>query len=56
MTNAEKIRTMSDEELAKTIAEKIECTQCPFNDDEEKCGSVTCPELFLKWVQSEVEE
>lgn len=55
-TNADRIRSMSDEELAKLIAEKIECTECPFNGDEEKCGNVGCSELVVEWLQSEVEE
>ncbi len=55
-TNADRIHSMSDEELAKEIAEKIECSECPFNGDEDKCGNVGCSELFLEWLQSEVEE
>ena len=53
-TRADRIRAMSDEELAKVIAEKIECTECPFVGDEEKCGNVGCSDLFLDWLQSEV--
>lgn len=54
-TNFDRIHSMSVEELAKEIAEKIECTECPFNGDEEKCGNIGCSELFLGWLQSEVE-
>lgn len=42
-TNAERIRSMSDEELAEFMANKggyIACRQCDFfNHDEEKCES-----------------
>ncbi len=54
-TNADRIRSMSDEELAHLIAEKIECTECPFNGSEEKCGNIGCSKLFLEWLQSEAE-
>lgn len=54
-TNADRIRFMSDEELAHLIAEKIECTECPFNGSEEKCGNIGCSKLFLEWLQSEAE-
>ena len=67
MTNADKIRSMSDEELAEFMANKggyIACCQCDFfNHDEEKCESPSgwlCTKgyaeaLILKWLQSEVE-
>ncbi len=54
-TNFDRIHSMSVEELAKEIAEKIECTECPFNGAEGKCGNIGCPELFLGWLQSEAE-
>ena len=67
-TNAERIRSMNDEELAEFMANKggyIACCQCDFfNHDEEKCESPSvwlCTKgyaeaLILKWLQSEVEE
>ena len=66
-TNAERIRSMNDEELAEFMANKggyIACCQCDFfNHDEEKCESPSgwlCTKgyaeaLILKWLQSEVE-
>ena len=54
-TNADRIRSMSVEEMAKEIAEKIECMNCPFVNEEGKCGEVECDELFLEWLQSEAE-
>lgn len=56
ITNADRIRSMSDEELAKLIAENIDCTMCPFVNVEEKCGEIQCSKLILEWLQSEVEE
>ena len=67
-TNADRIRSMNDSELAEFIANKgsyIACCQCDyFNHDEEKCESpyvFLCTKgyaeaLILKWLQSEVEE
>ena len=67
-TNADRIRSMSDEELAEFMANKggyIACNQCDFfNHDEEKCESPSgwlCTKgyaeaLIHDWLQSEVEE
>lgn len=55
-TNADRIRNMTDEELAKEIAEGIECMQCPYNDDYETCGAIECEKLFLDWLQSEADQ
>ena len=66
-TNADRIRSMSDEELAKFMANKggyIACCQCDFfNRDKGKCESPSgwlCTKgyaeaLIHKWLQSEVE-
>lgn len=66
-TNADRIRSMSDEELAEFMANKggyIACSQCDFfNCDKEKCESPSgwlCTKgyaeaLIHKWLQSEVE-
>ena len=68
MTNADKIRSMSDEELAEFMANKggyIACCQCDFfNHDEEKCESPygwLCTKgyasaLIQKWLHLEMEE
>ena len=68
MTQADRIRAMSDEELAEFMANKggyIACNQCDFfNHDEEKCESPSgwlCTKgyaeaLIHEWLQSEVEE
>ena len=53
-TNADRIRSMSDEELAMYM-------MCPNENglaeiDCDKSGSCNCYECLLKWLQSEVEE
>lgn len=67
MTNADRIRSFSDEELAEFMANKggyIACSQCDFfNRDKEKCESPSgwlCTKgyaeaLIHKWLQSDVE-
>ena len=55
-TNADRIRAMSDEELAELPWEyDFQCYMCPNKplcDD----GYKTCKELWLDWLQQEVEE
>ncbi len=54
MTNADRIRSMSDEDLAINM-------MCPNENglaeiDCDKCDNCNCYECLLKWLQSEVEE
>lgn len=54
MTNADRIRSMSDEDLAMNM-------MCPNENglaeiDCDKCDNCNCYECLLKWLQSEVEE
>lgn len=55
MTNADRIRSMTDEELAKFIYEQADCfCQARFGDcirDEEHCRKA-----WLKWLKEEVKE
>lgn len=54
MTNAEKIRSMSDEELADVLfdscLEVMELEECTNTDN-----CVVCKRCVLEWLQSEVE-
>ena len=57
-TNADRIRSMSDEELADFLSENTNCDccniQCP---DKLNCQSMSsCYCRHLEWLQSEVEE
>lgn len=52
MTNADRIRRMSDEELAEWIFEHTDCIACPQNKD---CDDL-CAEHWLEWLKKEVEE
>ena len=58
MTNADRIRNMTDEELAEFIGSNentlvLPCTICPIEIANHKGECVEC---ILKWLQSEVKE
>ena len=56
MTNADRIRAMSDEELAKMLTVLVggfSCLECRKIGDEE-C-SMQCEEQCLKWIQQPAE-
>ncbi len=52
-TNADKIRNMSDEELADWINAKNQCDQCAY-EPKSVCMKEPCVNGILKWLQSEV--
>lgn len=52
MTNGDKIRQMSDDELAEYFA--LDCN-CPPEEKLTDCNS-KCYECWLKWLKSEGEE
>lgn len=58
MTNFEKIKAMSVEEMAELVNDKVdsECSECPASD---YCAASTftyCYEIIKEWLESEVEE
>lgn len=55
-TNADKIRNMSDEELAELLFNKSRCDNCFANcNDKDNCPSLgSCYSRHLEWLQSEV--
>lgn len=54
MTNADRIRSMSDEELAGFLCEFDACYLCEHND--QTCGSKVCDEIGIteRWLKSAV--
>ena len=54
MTNADRIRNMTDEELADFFRHYISCAFCDVRTD--TCGDDDCKDLMLKWLQAEVKE
>ena len=54
MTNADKIRAMSDEELAPMIAGNLTCVGCPAS---EVCRHEdACSAEILNWLRQEVKD
>ena len=55
-TNADRIRNMSDEELAEWINTKSMCEQCAnYYEPESECMGEPCTSGILRWLQSEAE-
>ena len=52
MTNSDRIRQMTDEELAESIS-FIDCSKCPLYNTH--CEG-HCKEKFLEWLKQEVRE
>lgn len=54
MTNADRIRAMSDEELTREIFLRCDCPNCPLYG---KCGgdNKACTERILHWLQQPAE-
>ena len=56
LSNADRIRAMSDEELAKFIATPCQCEVRPKRDGFRECGKDLCLQYLLKWLQQPAEE
>lgn len=57
MTNADRIRGMSDEELAHLLHDHS-CSLCPLNykcDGRVEVGRKKCKEYWLRWLKAPVE-
>jgi hypothetical protein len=55
ITNADRIRSMSDEELANLWWERVDCGECPVY---RKCkqASQDCKRLALDWLREEAKD
>lgn len=56
-TNADRIRAMSDEELASFFRDYVACDDCPV--EPKKCGKgwrAPCKTIALSWLKEEVKE
>lgn len=54
MTNADRIRAMTDEELAKLLCDFLGCIDCPYLREPEACGEERIG--WLDWLKKEVKE
>lgn len=55
LSNADRIRAMSDEELAKLLLDGCRGSKCDSQPQNEY-GSVNCFECRMKWLQQPAEE
>ena len=55
-TNADRIRSSSDEELAERLAILTDCVNCPCRDPHDQCDTVdgSCQKQWLDWLKDEV--
>ena len=56
LTNADRIRAMSDEELAKYLSNPCDCAVDPERDGFRECGNDLCVKYLLEWLQQPAEE
>ena len=59
MTNFEKIKNMSTEELAEKLNESFACDRCPiseFCDKKTSTQYMSCTGVWEQWLKSEVEK
>ena len=54
-TNADRIRAMSDEELAQFFHDSVACGDCPVGDSKCKRAFALCKNTALAWLKSPVE-
>ena len=54
-SNADRIRSMTDEELAELWWERVDCGECPVHRDCRMTGQ-DCKKLALGWLQEEAKE
>lgn len=56
ITNADRIRAMSDEKLAKYLSNPCDCAVDPERDGFRECGNDLCVKYLLEWLQQPAEE
>lgn len=57
LTHADRVRAMSDEELAELLNPTASCTDCPV-ENRKPCGTDgrSCRDRVLDWLRQEAEE
>ena len=56
ISNADRIRAMSDEELAAFLANPCQCNVDPGRDGPRECGNDLCLKYLRDWLQQPAEE
>ena len=56
VTNSDRIRSMTDEELAKFFLDCVACDDCPVGKSKCKREWAKCTDAALSWLKSPAEE
>lgn len=64
MTNADKIRNMTDEQLSEFLSDRFDCDVCPCSYIEEIDNCIycectngnTCVQVLLDWLKQEAKD
>ena len=56
MTNADRIRAMTDEELAEWLAKITDCGECKVSTSRCMVSEKSCACAWLDWLKQEVSE
>lgn len=57
LTNSDRIRQMSDEELAEWIAYSTSCETCPVkNATDYECHNTDCRTAWIAWLKATADE
>lgn len=54
-TNADRIRAMTDEELAEKVSVRTFCIACPVTGCDANIGLNQCRDTWLAWLRAPVE-
>ena len=55
ITNSDRIRSMTDEELAEFLADDWTCEHCTSAKDPNHCNNPNCQDGILEWLQQDSE-
>lgn len=56
LTNADRIRSLTDEELAEFVAHNADCYWCKVKKDGCSASGGDCQSAWLDWLKQEVED
>ena len=58
ITNADRIRSMTDQELAVFLSMELKqpCDYCQLTDSEDACTETLCEDAMMKWLQHPAEK
>ena len=56
-TNADRIRSMTDEELAESLGILVDCRECSHRNADDSCNIIdgSCQTQWLEWLKQEAD-